>query len=229
MVSIIFLTLTTLLFTAPTGSDPINQSPVVKLILAENVDTVAPGQQISFTVSVMDPEDGSSDYQEIPTNEVFVEIRHFKYNTIKEISKYEYNPSSGLSNIKAVGCFDCHQWKNDLVGPSFSKIKQSSQQKAINGLIGSLLQGSAGNWGNEMMPAQDIPETKAREIITWLVGEKSNNLVEISRGFDGLFTAETSIQEGHYLLTASYRDHGVGAERSDRKTGYHSVSLTITN
>jgi len=229
VVSVIFLLFTSFLWATHFGSDPINHPPKVTLSLAGNIVSVAPGQQVIFTVSVSDPEDGSSDYQEIPIHEVFIKIKYVKHLFNNDIKNYNYNFSPGFINIKEARCFDCHQWKTDLVGPSFDKIKTANQQKAANKLVNSILQGSVGNWGNEMMPAQEIPETKAREIIDWLLGEDSNSIVEISRGLEGLFLADPAIQQGHYLLVASYRDRGVGEEMSDRKTGYHSIALTIVN
>jgi cytochrome c551/c552 len=206
-----------------------NQPPSVNLTLAGKVKSVKPGQQVPFLVSVTDPEDGSSDYQEIAIDEVFVEIRYIDQLINNGIGNKMYDPDLGIIYIKEQRCFDCHQWKTDLVGPAFGKIKQAYDPSETQELINAILNGSVGRWGNEMMPAQDIPLPQAQQIVSWLLGKDPDNMVEIIRGLDGLFVADFQFNHGYYLLTASYRDHGVGEEMSHRKTGYHHVVLEITD
>ena len=201
-----------------------NQPPEVTLILSEDIRTVTPGQQLTYSVAVSDHEDGSSKYLEIPGNQVYVEVRHF-------IDKSAVDRPNGeniaLMTIKEANCFDCHQWKADLVGPAMNKIIAAYRPNTSGQLVSSLIQGSVGKWGEEMMPAQGVSSDQAQEIVTWLLGSQPKSIVNIFRGLDGLFVANSNIEKGYYLLTASYRDKGTGAEMSNRLTGYYSILLTI--
>lgn len=207
-----------------------NQPPMVSIISPEPNGVVKPGQQLTYSIEVSDAEDGSTKYQEIPFREVFMEIRHFNMEpplTENFGNSPENNP--GLFLIREGACFDCHQWKTELVGPAFSSIALKYRTEDTGQLVTGIIKGSVNKWGNEQMPAQDFSPEQTKMMVEWLLENGKEPGLEIQQGLSGLFRANPDEKQGYYLLTASYRDHGIGKTMENRLMGIDSVVLTIDN
>jgi cytochrome c551/c552 len=201
-----------------------NLPPKVTMNLSGTDHSVKPGQQVVYSIEVTDVEDGSTKYQEIPHNEVFVEIRYFP-DQLQPSGFTEDAP--GLVYLKESACFNCHQWTTQLVGPAFTDIVSQYRSNQSGQLVSSILRGSIGKWGNEMMPSQPLSADETNEIVAWLMNVDINLIFLINQGLDGFFVADENVRQGYYIVTASYRDHGTGESKTNRLTGYHSIVLTV--
>ena len=70
------------------------------------------------------------------------------------------------------GCPYCHDMRRDLLGPSFYKISERYSEKDKDKLVKSILEGSAGRWGENSMPPQKVTEEEARMIVDWILNLK---------------------------------------------------------
>jgi cytochrome c551/c552 len=203
-----------------------NLPPKVTMNLSGVNRSIKPGQQVVYSIEVSDAEDGSTRYQEISPTEVFVEVRY--YQSQPDTLHYGFpEDMPGLIYLKEAACFNCHQWKTQLVGPAFVDIISKYHSNHPEQLVFSILQGSIGKWGDEMMPSQPLSEHQAQDIVSWLMNANKNHSYAIQQGTEGFFTTDQNLKQGYYLVTASYRDHGTGESKVNRLTGYHRMVLTV--
>lgn len=72
-----------------------------------------------------------------------------------------------LALIQERGCAACHDVARSMVGPAYVDIAKRYPGE-VDHLIGRILSGGSGNWGDVQMPPQDIPEADARVIAEWI-------------------------------------------------------------
>ena len=75
-------------------------------------------------------------------------------------------------------------------------------------------------------PQLNISNAEALKIVQWILLEADNHRI-IYHGLDGYFTVNSGTKTGYFLLTASYKDHGVNVEDESRITGWDQVLLAI--
>lgn len=204
-----------------------NQPPNVSIVFPKDKTTVQPGQQISYSIEVADAEDGESKYREIVGSEVFMEIRYFT-NRPDDMKMNPVSQNKALQIMTEHGCFNCHQWDTELVGPSMVSIADKYDNSLENKLITSIIKGSVEIWGSEPMPPQpQLSPQEARVVVQWILANGVDKSRVIYPGLSGYFTVDPRFQSGFYMLTASYMDKGLGEEMTNRLAGYDQVVLTI--
>src|SRR5690606_24543157 len=103
-----------------------NHPPDVKITMPENNSFFEWNTLIRYAISVEDEEDGASQYQEITSSEVFLEVMYLP--DISKVDDYLRNATDadedppGLELLKASDCFNCHAVKTRMAGPSFSEL-----------------------------------------------------------------------------------------------------------
>ena len=76
--------------------------------------------------------------------------------------------ASGIDTLlRKNNCVACHAADGKLIGPSWREVAQKHAGKA-DYLTGKIKSGGAGVWGSIPMPAQNLPESEARQIANWL-------------------------------------------------------------
>ena len=213
-----------------------NQAPVVKIILPANGGKFQWNSIIQYKISVNDSEDGNSEYDEIPSNEVILKVTYLPDSSsarkyLAEEARLKSDPP-GLALIKISICFTCHLSKDKLIGPSFDRIANRYKRGAttIESLAQKVIKGSNGVWGNTAMPAN--PELKmesAKKMVSWILENNINPDTYFLTGIVGAFkTKERPLkggESGMYVLTASYEDHGINGLPQTKKRGQHSIVL----
>ncbi|MCW3105517.1 MAG: hypothetical protein JWQ09_23, partial [Segetibacter sp.] len=65
---------------------------------------------IQYKIKVSDEEDGESAYDEIPSNEVFLEVKYLAdaSKATAEMNKAVKSDPAGLAAIKSSNCLNCH-------------------------------------------------------------------------------------------------------------------------
>ena len=208
-----------------------NHPPKVTIITPENHSNFQPGQQVLYSIEVVDTEDGESRYAEIVPNEVFLEVWFFpsEQEMVNSESQSKAGKDElGLQILKENGCFNCHNSKTAFVGPAFYKIAQKYLQQDVDELVSSVFNGSSGNWSNAIMPAQvDITEIEALQAVQWILVNGGNDNRTIYPGITGSFPTRPEATKGVYVLKASYTDHGVDGNQQSRLNGSDRVVLYI--
>lgn len=211
---------------------PENNRPKVKIMSPENNSAFARNTMASYSIEVSDKEDGESKYQEIPSSEVFLEIRYVSdASKLPDLRKKALQKDPpGFPEIKRSDCFNCHAVKAKLIGPSFNDIGKRYEQNAsnISKLADRIKKGSSGIWGDITMPPHpDISDADAKNIAGWILKYAVDPNVDYLRGTEGSFWFRPSAKttEGVYMLTASYNDHGVDGEKGSSLKGQDIIII----
>lgn len=213
-----------------------NRSPVVRIVAPANKSKFQWNTLLQYKISVDDAEDGNSEYGEIAMNEVLLKVTYLADSSrakkyLLEQSKQISDPP-GLALMKVSTCFNCHNSKSKLIGPSLELIAKRYPRKAtiIESLAQRIITGSTGIWGNTAMPPH--PELKidmAKEMVSWILENNADPDTYYLTGITGALRTREKQQHGAtngvYVLTASYEDHGINDMRQFRKRGQHSVIL----
>ncbi len=216
-----------------TVAQELNHRPTVKIVEPENKTIYALNSQVHYRIKVSDVEDGESDYEEIVSTEVFMEVRYLP--DVKNISK-EFMPSpdeKGLIAMKRSNCFNCHAFNGKLIAPSFYEINRrySSTSSNIELLTKNIQQGSAGKWGAATMPSHtELTLEEARSMVDWILENASNPFLNYVTGTEGsirIKSPEGANQKGAFVLSASYSDHGTKNNTKNRLNSKDAIVLYI--
>lgn len=210
-----------------------NKPPVVKILSPENNTSVEPDALIRYAISVSDEEDGKSEFQEIASQEVFLEITYQPDSSkaADHLATHSKNVAEppGLTLIKTSDCFNCHAIKNKGQGPPFAEIakRYPDNPTTIETLAMRVINGNTGIWGNAAMPPHaGITEQQARHIIQWILKNAGDPNHDLYAGIEGSFRTRAQSQVGGlYILTATYLDHGLKEMPQLRQSGRHTIVL----
>ncbi len=205
-----------------------NNAPEVRLILPRGNGPLEPNTLVPYRIEVADKEDGTSDYGEIPMNEVILSVKY-----VSDSSKVKtYLASDANKNYRVLSwmgsnaCFTCHRAKDRLIGPSFSEIakRYSEQPNSVSELSEKVIKGSQGTWGAQIMPAQThLPPDQVQGVVQWILRNAQAEDYSYFPGLQGAFrTLEVkpgTRQGGTYVLSAHYLDHGVNENLPQSKLG----------
>ena len=216
-----------------TGMQNRNNPPDVKITVPENNSFFEWNSLVRYAITVSDVEDGASEYQEIASNEVLLEVVYLPDTSniddyLRGATHVDSDPI-GLEMIKTSDCFNCHAVKTSMAGPSFSALarRYSPDTDTVALLAHRVVKGSFGHWGNAAMPPHpDITEEQARQMVKWLLEQGGDPDWDFYVGTEGTFHTRVmpeSEEKGVYVLTASYTDHGL--EDKPGKRGQHTIVL----
>lgn len=86
-----------------------------------------------------------------------------------------HGESADQALAQKYACMSCHAQAQKLVGPSFDaiKAKYAGNPKAVDALVAVVQKGGSGVWGPVPMPGNpQIPESEARTLVMWILGNK---------------------------------------------------------
>jgi len=211
-----------------------NNPPKVEILTPANNNSFNWDSFIRYSIRVTDAEDGSSEYEEISSKEVFLEVRYLpgysKSNESNLIKAGVISDPPGLAFMKTSTCFNCHMVQAKLTGPSFFEIsrKYPHNSATINMLARKVIKGSSGVWSSSAMPANpDFTEVQSKQIIEWIFKNAENPNRNYYVGTEGAFktTVKPDIAKGSYILTASYTDHGLNGVSKSNQRGQHRIVI----
>lgn len=201
-------------------------APVVKITDPANGGTYRWNSLVSYN-AVVTYQGKSTQYQEIPSNEVLLRATSVPDVSAGEAGAVAAPTPPGLVEIVRLKCEGCHEFRAKSMGPSFAAIaaRYPDSQASIDTLSRSIRDGSTGVWGpGSMPPHTDLTEEQLHAMAVWMVKEAGNPSVHYYVGTDGAIRMEAPATPGPdagMILTASYAapvsagDHEPGPRGED--------------
>lgn len=218
---------------APPPAQIENSAPIVRITAPLNKSRLTANALVNYSISVIDKEDGNSEFNEIASNEVLLKVVYLADSVLlKKFLVTKENTGQDTATLLLLiksNCFTCHSVKNKLIGPSFEAIAKRYPQKpaAAQALMKKVLTGSKGVWGNTPMPAQpEINKEQLKEMLDWILIKSVDKNSSYYTGLEGAFRTNEHSGKGVYVLTASYTDHGLKNKPWLAKRGEHTIVLT---
>jgi cytochrome c len=204
-----------------------NKEPVVKIISPKNNSSYKWNSQVSYSISVSDEEDGESKYDEINAKEVVLRVKYFSSITEANASQNEKMYEPGLTNMQTSNCFNCHDFNAKVIGPSFNEISKhyTNTKSNFELLIKHIKEGSVGVWGKVKMPSHpELSQQQIKQMVNWILKKTSDPNVNYYTGTEGSFWLKApNKQQGVFLLTATYTDHGSKEEPKQNLSAQDAV------
>ncbi len=211
-----------------------NHPPVVKIISPRANGTYEENTLVRYQVEVSDKEDGESKFQEIPSNEVFLEVRYFAdaSKAATASSQTVKSDPPGLQTIKASNCLNCHAFNAKLIGPSFYDISKRYpySRSNIDTLSKRILEGTTGVWGSIKMPTHpELTKAQTADIVSWILKNAADPTVNYYTGTEGSFRLKSPAASpgkgGAFVLIASYTDHGLKDKPKQNLKGQEAILI----
>jgi cytochrome c len=82
--------------------------------------------------------------------------------------------STGFALSAKYNCQSCHSaYDSSMQGPTYRAIakKYASDNNARDELSASILNGSSGTWGPNVMPSTDIPAGDLKKLVEWILAQ----------------------------------------------------------
>lgn len=211
-----------------------NSAPIVEITSPGKNTIFSWDSMIPYTISVSDAEDGSSEYDEIPDNEIILTVKYLTDSS--QVKNYlEKDLLENFETLSWMGqsnCFTCHTSKGKLIGPSFNQIAErySGKPDIAPYLAQKIAEGTTGTWGNQIMPAQpDLEVEKVVQAIHWILDHGQKADFTYFSGTEGIINTKEKTQadtkKAVYVLTAHYIDHGSKENSQGTKKGWHHMTL----
>ena len=204
-----------------------NEAPQVHIEILGNKSFYFPGKRVAYNVSITDKEEGSrlqpggllvsADYQE-------------GYDRAASQGHLVMSEAmTGKSIMESLDCKACHKIAEKSIGPSYTDVakKYEKRRDAVSYLVGKIIKGGGGVWGETAMSAHpDLPESDARQIVQWIRSLSGASSTEASLPASGTIPSTLDkpfSPNGVLVISASYTDKGGNNIKS--QTGYNSVRL----
>jgi len=85
------------------------------------------------------------------------------------------NAQSGADLAKAKNCLICHSVSTKIVGPAYRDVakKYAGQKNVEQKLVGKVLKGGSGVWGEMPMPPNtQVTPQEATVLVKWILSQK---------------------------------------------------------
>jgi len=81
---------------------------------------------------------------------------------------------AGLELAQKKNCMACHAVDKKLVGPAYKDVaaKYKADKAAPAALAAKVVKGGVGAWGNVPMPANNVTEAEAKQLVAWVLSQK---------------------------------------------------------
>ena len=218
-----------------------NQNNKPEVVISVQGNAFSWNSIVPYSISVSDVEDGNTDFDEIPTNEVVLVAKYLpdsaiiKKKTFKEEMTRHHDTVLSLSKSL---CFSCHAAKAKVIGPSFEQVatRYKNVSGAVELLTEKIIGGSTGNWSDlKMPPHPDLKVEDVKQIVTWILKNNSDPVFIYFVGTQGALRTKEKpafvLPTGVYFLSASYLDRGVKNTNNEigtqRKRGKHALVLKV--
>lgn len=88
-----------------------------------------------------------------------------------QVHAVDMKATASLAQQKA--CLACHAADRKLVGPSYKDVakKYKGKSGAVAMLAVKVKKGSAGVWGNIPMPANNVTDAEAKQLVEWVLAQ----------------------------------------------------------
>jgi cytochrome c len=218
------------------GAKPTNHPPTVRIV-SPKAGTYKENAQVRYEIDVSDQEDGESKFQEINSAEVLLIVRHFSSPEAAEaaMSRTIADDPPGLATLRTSDCLNCHAFDARLIGPSFADIRKRYpySQASVDSMSRHILQGTSGAWGSIKMPSHpELTVEQAAACVTWILKTAADLETNYYSGTEGTFRVaippdSKAKDKGMLVLIASYTDHGLKDDPSQRMQGRDAIRIRI--
>jgi cytochrome c len=205
-----------------------NESPVVAIDFGGSNRSFWFGEKVlPYSITVSDKEDGNTADGKILPEEVAVTFDYVPsgFDPIEIASKQSGVESAAILNlgknlIEGSDCKSCHQYDKTSIGPSYAAVAAKYPNSAENTkyLIGKIINGGAGVWGEHGMAAHpSLSEADAKRMVDYILSMDDEQANIASLPLTGKVNAvvpEGENGQGSFLLRASYTDKGAGSLRT---------------
>ena len=217
----------------PTGvstPEDCNHPPRVTIQLPRDNDVFEWNARVRYVITVSDEEDGESEYEEIPANEVFLEVVYLPGASMAPHGAAgAERDSPGLALMKTTNCFNCHAVNTRVLGPPFSDVarRYENDSATVEMLAERVSNGSSGVWGEvAMLPHPEFTAVQAQQMVQWVLERAADPNRTYYAGTEGAFRTIARPENhagGVYVLTATYTDRGPEGGSQPRKRGQHTI------
>jgi len=219
------------------GAKPTNHPPTVKILSPKADGIYEEHTQVRYEIDVSDQEDGESKFQEINSAEVLLIVRHFSSPEAADaaMSRAIADDPPGLGTLRTSDCLNCHAFDARLIGPSFADIRKRYpySQASVDSMSRHILQGTSGAWGSIKMPSHpELTMEQAAACVTWILKAAADPETNYYAGMEGTFRVTVppdskANDKGVLMLIASYTDHGLKDDPSQRMHGHDAIRIRI--
>ncbi|MDW3649852.1 MAG: PQQ-dependent sugar dehydrogenase [Bacteroidia bacterium] len=193
-----------------------NEAPELRIEMEVEDNIYWDGRKIDYKVVVKDREDGSTEDGSIDPDKVKVSFTYLPEGediVMATIGHQQTTQPEGKLLIENSDCKACHAEKLKVNGPSYEDIASKYTREDKNTLIGRVIKGSSGIWGETMMAAH--PQLEVEEvgkIIDYIFSlrpeeKDADNKMPLS-GSLSFKEYKGNKAGGKYILMASYLDEG---------------------
>ncbi|SFO55538.1 cytochrome c [Algoriphagus ornithinivorans] len=178
-------------------------------------------KELDYQVSVKDLEDGGTQSGEIKAAEVAITFDYVPegFDPIEIASKQSgaetlASLTIGKNLIEGSDCKSCHQYKETSIGPSYEAVaaKYPNSPENTNYLVGKIINGGAGVWGEHAMSAHpQLSEADAKRMVDFILSMDDAQATVASLPLNGKvqpLIPEGDNGQGGFLLRAAYTDKG---------------------
>ncbi len=209
-----------------------NARPEINIDFDDNSTFYFDGQgPLSYRVSVMDKEDGSTINNQINASQVVINFNYLPQGKdLAELGPDLFKrPTAFLQGRRLMDnsdCSTCHDYQIESRGPSYQAIadRYHGGAEVTLELAQKVIDGGTGNWGSALMaahPQLSLAETTAmvKYILSLATGANKGGLP--LNGEVAFTEHQHNPQRGEYLFTAYYQDQG--ATGADALASYESL------
>ncbi len=206
-----------------------NESPQVNIVLDPQVSFYFPGKPVNYRVIVNDKEDGSTEKGGIDPAGLQIKVDYLISTDKAQILGHQQfsSQAEGRNLTTMLDCKTCHKESEKSVGPSYQMVadKYAKDNKARDYLVGKIIRGGGGVWGETAMAAHpDLKEGDAGKIVDWILS-LSGQTKKASLPASGTIRPSEKDVVGNKMMqiTASYTDKG--ASQAKPLTGFAVQTL----
>ncbi|MFT7159909.1 MAG: cytochrome c [Bacteroidia bacterium] len=194
-----------------------NAAPVVKIELANADTTYTDNGTVAYTVSVTDPEDGSTSGGQIKPYDVMVTLHYVpqgKDITIAAQGHQIKQAPQGKELMNGSDCKSCHAIDKKVNGPSLKDISVRYTISNTDYLVKKIIEGGSGVWGETPMSAHpQLSKEDVKKMVAYILSlnapkSKKDNTMPMKGVVEFTDHIGKKDQNGIYLLKASYLDKG---------------------
>ena len=194
-----------------------NEPPRVSLVLGARTNRTFffPGATVHYGARVTDREDGSLENR-IPPGRVRVTAEFLpEAPAPAENGSEAASPhAEAIRLIEASNCLACHQFDRTSIGPSYRRVaeKYTGDTTATERLVGKILRGGRGVWGEVSMPAHPaLSEREATLMVNYIRSIVDPGTDAPALPVAGSYVPADSlarVPSGVIVLRAAYTDRG---------------------
>ncbi len=194
-----------------------NSAPTIEIQLPDiNQSFYFEGQTVAYQIDVQDEEDGLIHSDEVAVTFDYVPAGYDPVEVAQKHAGSDLLVADAISRnlISNEDCESCHQFDAPSIGPSYTAVanKYKATPEIIQTLVGRIIDGSTGIWGEHAMSAHPGLKTKdaermVRYILDYQNPKPSVKLLPLS-GQISLKKPPSEPDGGSFLIRAKYRDRG---------------------